>query len=489
MKTIKLDLYKIDGLTKTFTSRVADTGDTLRVLIDNQGTPVDPSKVSTAILKATKPNNEYVYVDGVKSADGFDFIIPSGFNSIKGYFKRAYVELKMTDGKLYTTQDFLYYSYGDADISESNAGDYISRVEELIKELNDKVDEMIAESTKKVDQLVTDTNAKIKTLKSDIAKMQADLKAFLDTFGNSRPLFFRGKMPDVDWNTIQTTGQAGIYYVSGIVGSANKHTPVTSGTMWGQLTVTVEGVVIQSYTDGAIMYQRRLSGNPLTWSNWRTYLTDSNAYTKTNVYTKTEVDTKIANVTIDAYTKAQTDQKLTDVKNTIPAKATSSEVKAGTVDTKFITPKGLKDSAVLGDSLTTAQVNTLISNAVSAIKTIQVGEWQPLTLNTGFKSADQTTVRYRIITYPDGRKKIEFDGAWTTDSGSIGSSGSTQSQWCILPQELRPAQTKMFPAQCSNFSTTARVAFANNGICYGAQNSGAAVTYIYVTGMSYWIGE
>lgn len=157
----------------------------------------------------------------------------------------------------------------------------------------------------------------------------------------------------------------------------------------------------------------------------------------------------------------------------IPEIASGAEIDTGTNNTKMVTPQGLATSYYS--------------------KYIAIGAWTTLTLNTGFKSADSTTVKYRILEYPQPngavKKKIEFDGAWTNDAGSLGSSSETQLQWCILPENLRPAQTKMFPAQCSKFSTTGRIAFTPNGICYGAQDSGAAVTYMYVTGMSYWIGE
>lgn len=116
-------------MNKAFTSRVADTGDTLKVIIESQGSLFDLSKATKATLKVIQPNNNYLWVDGAIKPDGVEFVIPSGFNSIKGYFKDAYVEITTPD-KLYTTQSFMYYSYGDADISGSNAGDYISRVEQ-----------------------------------------------------------------------------------------------------------------------------------------------------------------------------------------------------------------------------------------------------------------------------------------------------------------------------------------------------------------------
>lgn len=321
MKTINLDLYKIDGMNKAFTSRVADTGDTLKVIIESQGSLFDLSNATKATLKVIQPNNNYLWVDGAIKPDGVEFVIPSGFNSIKGYFKDAYVEITTPD-KLYTTQSFMYYSYGDADISGGNAGDYISRVEELIAELNKKVDAMLSETQTKIDGAL-----------SDIAELQAQLQAFLDKFESSKPLFFRGSLPDVDWNTFAKDEHNGIYYVNGVKASEDKHTPVTTGQIWGQLTVKYQGIVIQEYTNGRNLYMRIYSGSPLTWSNWRKVIIEG------DVYSNTEIDTKLANITVDAYTKTQTDQKLTEVKNTIPDEAQLSDVNSGIASDMYISPK------------------------------------------------------------------------------------------------------------------------------------------------------
>lgn len=358
MKTINLDLTKREGLTKAFTSRVADENDKLHVILTDEGQPVYMDNIKGIVLKATSPTGKYFYVNGEKTEDGVTFVIPSGFNSEKGYFQNAYVEVDYNNGGVRSTQPFMYYAYGDADLTDSNAGDYISRVEELIKELNEKVDAMINSSETKINEL----EVKINNIKQE-------LEDFLNTFENARPLFFRGKMADVDWDTIKGTNQAGIYYISGVKASADKHTPVTSGTLWGQLTVTVEGVVIQTYTDGAVMYQRRLSGNPLAWSNWRTYLTDGTAYTKQ------QIDDKLKNVTVDAYTKEETDNKINAVKNTIPVKATTKEIIDGVNDSKFITPKALKDAVKddLEPHIGYFDVGTPVENTKSTYPTLKIG--------------------------------------------------------------------------------------------------------------------
>lgn len=128
MKTISLDLKKINGLNKSFTSRVMDSGDTINVLLNNDGKPVTMSDVKTVTLKVVKPDNSPLNVTGTITSAGATFFIPSSFNNIKGYFKDAFVQLGMKDGKVQSTQPFMYYSYGDVDISTENAQDYISRV-------------------------------------------------------------------------------------------------------------------------------------------------------------------------------------------------------------------------------------------------------------------------------------------------------------------------------------------------------------------------
>ena len=224
-----------------------------------------------------------------------------------------------------------------------------------------------------------------------------------------------------------TLDTVGTYSVEGANGDNRPSINDTWGTLLVQSSKHSSSMLTQLFISSGNIYFRRKSGEA-TWGPWRT---------------------------------------------PTPAAASGAEIDTGTNNTKMVTPQGLATSYYS--------------------KYITIGAWTTLTLNTGFKSADNTTVKYRILEYPQPngavKKKIEFDGAWTNDAGSLGSSSGTQSQWCILPENLRPAQTKMFPAQCSKFSTTGRIAFTPTGICYGAQDSGAAVTYMYVTGMSYWIGE
>lgn len=406
MKTINLDLTKREGLTKAFTSRVADENDKLHVILTDEGQPVYMDNIKGIVLKATSPKGKYFYVTGEKTEDGVTFVIPSGFNSEKGYFQKAYVEVDYNNGGVRSTQPFMYYAYGDADLTDSNAGDYISRVEELIKELNEKVDTMINSSETKINDL----EVKINNIKQE-------LEDFLNTFENARPLFFRGKMADVDWDTIKGNNQAGIYYISGVTASADKHTPVTSGTLWGQLTVTVEGVVIQTYTDGATMYQRRLSGNPVAWSNWRTYLTDGTAYTKQ------QIDDKLKNVTVDTYTKEETDNKINTVKNTIPAKATTQEIIDGVNDSKFITPKALKDA----DGVTESEVQQMIVDALEADKASMIANKKVFVID----SKNSTYIK-------GGSIKLERVGDQCFMSGIINNSVEIPTKKSILTSGTLP---------------------------------------------------
>lgn len=181
--------------------------------------------------------------------------------------------------------------------------------------------------------MLSETQTKIDGALSDIAELQAQLQAFLDKFESSKPLFFRGSLPDVDWNTFMKDEHNGIYYVNGITASEDKHTPVTTGQIWGQLTVKYQGIVIQEYTNGRNLYMRIYSGSPLTWSNWRKVVIEG------DVYSNTEIDTKLANIKVDAYIKTQTDQKLTEVKNAIPDEAQLSDVNSGIASDMYISPK------------------------------------------------------------------------------------------------------------------------------------------------------
>lgn len=263
MKTIRLDLQKGEGLTKAFTSRVADEGDTLRVTLTDSGSQLNMNNVSKVYLKATKPDGKYVYVGGTLTDTGADFSIPSGFNSVKGYFKTAYVEIETKDAKLRSTQPFMYYSYGDADLNDSNAGDYISRVEELIKELNDKVDAMIDNVEPQVNQI-----------KADLAQARADLDAFIIQI-DGEPWAHRVTMitGSVDWNTILNMGT---YQVNAATGA---NVPVTvSGGIAGILTVYKRGnankvqefiLVSADVKTNGMIYRRSSTGaGSLVWSAW-----------------------------------------------------------------------------------------------------------------------------------------------------------------------------------------------------------------------------
>lgn len=634
---VAMDVSKSDSFVKSYTARQGEANDTIQFYLYDNGLRIGNNSIESAKLRAETPQGHYIETNLTKGTNYLELKLTSNMNAEVGYYKRFYLEIKLVStGEIISTPDLIYFVLPDANISGGNAQDYISRVEEIINKINklysdlvisltDQYNEVVAKLRKELQDAIDDFNVLINGLQTRIDgidttldgidtlinglnnqldNLDAKLQEFLDKFGSSQPLFFRGKMADVDWNTLQTTNDRGIYYVAGIAASADKHTPITSGTMWGQLTVTVEGVVVQSYTDGAIMYQRRLSGSPLTWSNWRKFLTydtgmnqlslamgadDWNNYTEIGTYGITtgtganapvnstgtllvqgygtggsgrtqlfinsnsiryrqyqgggnwttwqtlsnlgNTDSKYMNIvatpvvaqdwntltTIGTYSVQSATganrPSSTETWGTLlvqsnihnssmatqlfigdtniyfrrktgatnwnawrtptPAVATSTEINTGTDNAKMITAKGLADSQYS--------------------KYIKIGEWSPLTFNSGYKSGDGTTLRYRITEYPqaDGtvKKYIEFDGAWTTNNDSIPSGGATQQQWAVLPEAIRPAKTKMFPAQCSGFSSTGRVAFVANGICYGAQNTGAAVTYMYVTGMGYWIGE
>ena len=634
---VAMDVTKSDSFVKSYTARQGEVNDTIQFYLYKNGLRIGNNSIESAKLRAETPQGHYIETNLTKGTNYLELKLTSNINAEVGYFKRFYLEIKLVStGEIISTPDLIYFVLPDANLSGGNAQDYISRVEEIIDKinklysdlvisLNDQFNEVVAQLRKELQDAIDDFNVlinrlqtridgidttldgvdtRINGLNNQLDNLDAKLQEFLDKFGSSQPLFFRGKMADVDWNTLQTTNDRGIYYVGGIAGSADKHTPITSGTMWGQLTVTVEGVVVQSYTDGAVMYQRRLSGSPLTWSNWRKFLTDAtgmnrlslangaddwNNYTDIGTYGITagtganapaqesgtllvqafgtagsgrsqlyinsntiryrvyqgggnwttwqtltnigQTDNKYMNInttpvkaqdwntldTVGTYSVegANGDNRpsINDTWGTLlvqsskhsssmltqlfissgniyfrrksgtatwgqwrtptPAVATSAEIDTGTDNAKMITAKGLADSQYS--------------------KYITIGAWTTLPLNTGFKSADGTTVKYRILEYPQPnktvKKKIEFDGAFTNDAGSIGSNAGIQHQWAILPEELRPSQTKMMPSQTSTYSTTGRLAIAPTGICYFGQNSGANVTYAYVTGMSYWLGE
>lgn len=309
-KVIGLDLTKRDGFNKAITGRVGDKGQSYLFKLFNNGLLFDLEDAQSIALLGLTPSGYYVDAVGFPQEDGTVKVeLPSAFNAEMGYFQRCFIRVTTHDGEIFSTQDLIYYSYGDADISTGGGSDYIGRVEDLINQLNKVAQDFEDGLNSKYDELVQEMQQTTDALE-DLQQKMADLISQGAITKPQADASYMGKVAtDVvaeDWNTLTTVGT----YTVGNATGANRPDDFTFGT----LLVQGNGISkTQTAISATKMFFRRQS-NTTTWGNW------VELGTTRNMYTKTEIDTKLANV------------------------ATSGEVNTGTNNTKPITPKALKDS-------------------------------------------------------------------------------------------------------------------------------------------------
>nr|DAP03587.1 MAG TPA: tail protein [Caudoviricetes sp.] len=156
-KIIGLDLSKRDGFNKAITGRVGDKDNTYLFRLFNNGVLFDLTKATQITMLGLTPSGYYVDAVGFPQSNGTIKVdIPSAFNAEIGYFQRCFIRVVTTDGEILSTQDLIYYSYGNADISAGGGKDYIGRVEELIKELNEAADNFTNGLTDKYNKALAD---------------------------------------------------------------------------------------------------------------------------------------------------------------------------------------------------------------------------------------------------------------------------------------------------------------------------------------------
>lgn len=337
-KVIGLDLAKRDGFNKALTGRVGDKGEKYLFRLFNNGALFDLSQAEQIALLGLTPSGYYVDAVGFPQADGtIQVELPSAFNAELGYFQRCFIRVVLKTGEILSTQDMIYYSYGNADISAGGGKDYIGRVEELIAELNEMVDNFKGDLETKYNEVLADLNEAT----SKLADLENRMKALEDggaiTKDEANNLYMGKSLSTItnqDWDTLTNVGTYSI----------GNSTGTNAGGSWGTLLVQKYGTngYTQLFIASNTIKYRTMNGT--TWGAW---VTLGNA---TNFYTKTEVDNKIANVK--------------------PPVATGTEVSAGTDNTKFLTPKSVADSNIA----TTDDVNASISNAIETMLTNRGGK-------------------------------------------------------------------------------------------------------------------
>lgn len=184
---LALDFSKELNYTKAIMARQGDKGITVTVKPFLNGLQMDTSG-GTFTLKGTTPSNRYV--DSVATSvtsEEVTFSLDGTFMSEAGYYKHCYVEYRKDD-QILTTQDIIFFSLGVSDISQGQADEYVSQLEELIRKYNETFDAFMAEIKGRVDSLnqqITDLTDQAKTLQD---KLDA-LKEEISKLGNLQVMY------------------------------------------------------------------------------------------------------------------------------------------------------------------------------------------------------------------------------------------------------------------------------------------------------------
>ncbi|HCK2019870.1 TPA: hypothetical protein NY357_002894, partial [Enterococcus faecium] len=184
---LALDFSKELNYTKAIMARQGDKGITVTVKPFLNGLQMDTSG-GTFTLKGTTPSNRYV--DSVATSitsEEVTFSLDGTFMSEAGYYKHCYVEYRKGN-QILTTQDIIFFSLGVSDISQGQADEYVSQLEELIRKYNETFDAFMAEIKGRVDSLnqqITDLTGQAKTLQD---KLDA-LKEEISNLGNLQVMY------------------------------------------------------------------------------------------------------------------------------------------------------------------------------------------------------------------------------------------------------------------------------------------------------------
>ncbi len=120
------------------------------------------------------------YVDSVATSvtsEEVTFSLDGTFMSEAGYYKHCYVEYRKGN-QILTTQDIIFFSLGVSDISQGQADEYVSQLEELIQKYNETFDAFMAEIEGRVDSLnkqITDLTGQAKTLQDKLDQLKEEI--------------------------------------------------------------------------------------------------------------------------------------------------------------------------------------------------------------------------------------------------------------------------------------------------------------------------
>lgn len=222
---LALDFSKELNYTKAIMARQGDKGITVTVKPFLNGLQMDTSG-GTFTLKGTTPSNRYV--DSVATSvtsEEVTFSLDGTFMSEAGYYKHCYVEYRKDD-QILTTQDIIFFSLGVSDISQGQADEYVSQLEELIRKYNETFDAFMAEIKGRVDSLnqqITDLTGQAKTLQD---KLDA-LKEEISKLGNLQVMYSNS----IDFGDYDYSGNPNLFLnptFSDLSSDAKINTPVQS---------------------------------------------------------------------------------------------------------------------------------------------------------------------------------------------------------------------------------------------------------------------
>lgn len=174
---LALDFSKELNYTKAIMARQGDKGITVTVKPFLNGLQMDTSG-GTFTLKGTTSSNRYV--DSVATSvtsEEVTFSLDGTFMSEAGYYKHCYVEYRKDD-QILTTQDIIFFSLGVSDISQGQADEYVSQLEELIQKYNETFDAFMAEIKVRVDSLnqqITDLTGQAKILQDKLDALKEEI--------------------------------------------------------------------------------------------------------------------------------------------------------------------------------------------------------------------------------------------------------------------------------------------------------------------------
>ncbi|EGP5343702.1 hypothetical protein D6243_11245 [Enterococcus faecium] len=289
---LALDFSKELNYTKAIMARQGDKGITVTVKPFLNGLQMDTSG-GTFTLKGTTPSNRYV--DSVATSvtsEKVTFSLDGTFMSEAGYYKHCYVEYRK-DNQILTTQDIIFFSLGVSDISQGQADEYVSQLEELIRKYNETFDAFMAEIKGRVDSLnkqITDLTGQAKTLqdkldalKEEISKlgnlqvMYSNSIEFGDYDYSGNPNLFVNKLESSDFNKGShgslTDDSGMLYFTSDGTGDINMFTSANMPAVVSGKTYTISAKLrFDEGTTGDInklrlTYRKEINGTVLLEAN------------------------------------------------------------------------------------------------------------------------------------------------------------------------------------------------------------------------------